>query len=428
MQVTTVIGQSGSRARKVTANLALAFVAEILISLLVSSAQAQTFRVVYAFTGGSDGSLAQPFADLVQDASGNLYGTTSGFSCLNGCSNAPGAVFKLSTSGNETTLHTFDCAAEGCSPLSGLVADNAGNVYGTTQTGNTVWGTVYKLNATNETVLHSFTGSDGKLPQARLLRDSSGNLYGTAPLGGDLNCNPKGGCGVVFEISNAGEFKLLHSFTGGEDGDSPFGGLVIDAQGNLYGTTQNGGGSGCTQSLGCGTVFKISTSGQETVLYRFVGSTDGSGPQGDLFLDRTGNLYGTTAGGGGSGCQGSGCGTVFKIEKNGLETVLYRFAGGNDGSTPVAGLVADSAGNLYGTTLSGGGKSNGGTVFRLTPSGEELILHRFSGGTDGANPEAKLLLGLRGTLYGTTRSGGNSQCAYGTGFVSGCGVVFAISK
>ena len=406
-----------SSSRNLLTILCLAVVCPLVLP--TGFANAQTFSVRYAFNGGTDGSLSQPFANLARDAAGNLYGTTSGYSCLMGCDDAPGAVFRISPAGKLTVLHTFNCATEGCNPLTGLVGDSSGNIYGTTNAGNTTWGTVYKLNATGNETLHSFSGPDGKIPQSQLLRDAAGNLYGTALGGGDSNL------GVAFEISSAGEFAILHSFAGGQDGETPLGGLVMDAQGNLYGTTEIGGGSGCTLHLGCGTVFKIDSSGQETVLYSFAGGADGSSPQSDLLLDRAGNLYGTTVVGGGSGCQGNGCGTIFKVDANGVETVLYRFTGGSDGANPVAGLMTDGGGNLFGTTDSGA--KGFGTVFALRPNGKEVTLHQFSGGTDGANPLAKLVRDSHGTLYGTSRSGGNLQCPYATGFVSGCGVVFSIS-
>ena len=420
MPVVAVLRRSNPLIKQLTASSTLILIAFTSLVLLVGSASAQTFTVRYAFNGGQDGSLSQPYANLALDAAGNLYGTTSGFSCLRGCNDAPGAIFRLSSLGKLTVVHTLNCETAGCSPLGGLVGDSGGNVYGTTQNGDFTWGTVYQVNATTYETLHAFNHTDGSAPASDLLRDAVGNLYGTAPSGGDLNS------GVAFEISSAGEFNVLHRFSGGLDGSFPSGGLVMDAQGNLYGTTGGGGGSGCLGQLGCGTVYKIDTSGQETVLYSFAGGTDGSAPNGDLLLDKSGNLYGTTAGGGGSGCQGNGCGTVFKVDKNGVETVLYRFKGGNDAANPGAGLVTDGAGNLYGTTVRGGAKDFG-TVFGLRPNGKEVILHRFTGGTDGANPVAKLLRDSHGTLYGTTRSGGNVQCPYAIEFVPGCGVVFSIS-
>jgi uncharacterized repeat protein (TIGR03803 family) len=407
----------------------------VLGVLAVQSLQAQTFSVVYSFTGGPDGSLASPTAGLVADEAGNLYGTAAGFDCPR-CQSAPGAVFKIDGKGKETTIHTFNCETEGCNPVAGLVRDKAGNLYGTTYTGPRVLtrGTVFKVDESgHETLLHTFTGPNGAFPYADLLRDAEGNLFGTTLYGGDLTCNPKAGCGTVFELSKAGKFKLLHSFLGGPDGSEPDGGLVMDAQGNLYGTTASGGGPGCSSpaNSGCGTVFKIDTEGKKTVLYRFAGGMDGSFPRGNLVWDEQSNLYGTTASGGGSGCQqGLGCGTVFKLDKNGQETVLYSFGRAEDGADPVAGLVRDSAGYLYGTTVQGGGKgrcsaSSCGTVFKLDASGKETVLHRFSGRTDGGFPEGRLLQETDGTLYGTTDRGGDLKCFYNSGV--GCGVVFKLT-
>jgi len=209
---------------------------------------------------------------------------------------------------------------------------------------------------------------------------------------------------------------VLYNFSGGSDGAYPVGALVADKAGNLYGTTSEGGGGNC--SAGCGVVFELTppaTRGglwSETVLYRFTGGSDGAAPQSNLIFDATGNLYGTTGGGG----DASSDGTVFQLTPPSIqggvwtETVLYRFAGGSDGETPLAGLVFDHAGNLYGTTLFGG-ITNAGTVFQLTPpvtqggAWTEMVLHTFGRGNDGLDPQAGLIVDNRGTLYGTTISG-----------------------
>ena len=182
-----------------------------------------------------------------------------------------------------------------------------------------------------------------------------------------------------------------------------------------------------------GVVFKLSPGGTETLLYAFAGGSDGSGPVGGLISDTSGNFYGTTYAGGGTGCADSrGCGTVFKLAPDGTETVLYAFKGGNDGATPFAGLVADKAGNVYGTTSAGGGSdcygAGCGSVFRLAPNGTETVLHSFGNGRDGAAPEATLLL-RQGTLYGTTSAGGSGE---GRGchreVDQGCGTIFSVRK
>lgn len=279
--------------------------------------------------------------------------------------------------------------------------DSKGNLYGTTALGGTAGsGAVFKLDtAGKETILYSFTGStDGDQPQSRLVQDTAGNLYGTTVMGGVSNC------GTIFKIDTAGTQSVLHSFACGADGQYPYSGLNRDAAGNLYGTT---GGDGFATY---GTVFKLDTSGHETVLYSFNGGADGSQPMGPVNPDTAGNLYGTTYSG------GSGDGTVFKLDKNGDETVLYSFAGGADGANPLGGLVRDKSGNLYGTTEKGG-VSNSGTVFKVDSSDRETVLHSFSKtGKDGKYPETGLVKDKKGNLYGTTYLGG-----------TGVGIVFKLA-
>jgi uncharacterized repeat protein (TIGR03803 family) len=218
------------------------------------------------------------------------------------------------------------------------------------------------------TVLHRFTGADGHNPSedGHLIRDSAGNLYGTTSGGG------ASGLGVVFKLNKTGE-TVLHSFTGGADGGTPYAGLTRDSAGNLYGTTYGGGASGG------GVVFKVDTTGTETVLYNFTRKPGGTNPYASLIQDSVGNLYGTTYYGG-----ASIWGVVFKLDTTGTETVLYSFTGGADGAEPYAGLLRDSAGNLYGTTVFGGA-SNWGVVFKLNKTGE-TVLHSFTGGADGGAP------------------------------------------
>jgi uncharacterized repeat protein (TIGR03803 family) len=288
--------------------------------------------------------------------------------------------------------------------------DDAGNLYGTTTSSpGCGFGTVFKLTSSgSETVLHSFClSTDGLLPYAGLIADASGNLYGTTSQGGSsANCiGGVGGCGTVFKVTPSGTETVLHSFTdGGSDGADPLAGLIADASGNLYGTTDSGG------VHGAGTVFKVTPSGSETVIYSFV-NTSGALPAAGLIVDASGNLYGTTNSGG-----AYGYGTVFKLTTSGSETVLYSFtAGGSDGRYPQSGLVADASGNVYGTTYVGGDASCGyknegcGVVFKLTPSGSETVLHSFTGGSDGANPAAGLIFDASGNLYGTTVGGGGSD-------------------
>jgi uncharacterized repeat protein (TIGR03803 family) len=305
-------------------------------------------------------------------------------------------------------------------PWAGLVMDKRGNFYGTTSAGGSSnAGTVFKLGPTGkETVLYSFKGyADGNEPEDNLILDNEGNLYGTTFYGGTgTGCGvPDGGCGTVFEVTQAGTETVLYSFgVGAADGNFPTSGLVRDAEGNLYGTTAYGGlvnGSYCP--VGCGTVFKLSSTGTKTTLYSFTGNADGSDPQGSLLLDAQGNLYGTTVGGGtfGAGC-GDGCGTVFKVTAAGTETVIHSFTGGADGSGPFSGLIRDAKGNFYGTTRDGG-SVGAGTVYKLTPAGTETILYDFAGSGNGFSPWSGLVMDAEGNLYGTTAYGG----AYGYGTV-----------
>ena len=269
-------------------------------------------------------------------------------------------------------------------------------------------------------VLYSFAGGpEGSFPVAPVVRDSAGDIYGTtssmAPPPGfsaDTTCPSPGACGAVFKLDKTGAETTLHSFTGAPDGAEPVAGLVRDASGDLYGTTELGGAL-CAIQSGCGTVFKIDSSGVESVLYSFTGGADGGTPMAALLRDSAGNLYGTTYYGGNLNCnRGTGCGTVFKLSPTGVETVLHRFAPGTDGELPAAGLVRDAIGNFYGTTLLGGAFGNG-TVFELSKAGKERVLYSFTGGADGSLPLSTLVRDAAGNLYGTTQLGG----AYGTGTV-----------
>jgi uncharacterized repeat protein (TIGR03803 family) len=282
-------------------------------------------------------------------------------------------VFKLN-GGSETVLHSFAGSPDGAFPLPGLIHDSAGNLYGTTfegGTGSGSSGTIFRVTATgNDAVLYSFTGSpDGDSPFSVLTRDSFGNFYGTTRSGGAF------GFGSVFKLSKRGKETVLYSFSGGPDGGTPFGGLILDSAGTLYGTTYAGGAS-----AGHGVVFKLDEGGTETVLHTFTASTDGANPYAGLTRDNQGNLYGTTYFGG-----KLGFGTIFKIDTAGKETVLHSFAG-PEGANPYFGsLVIDGKGNVFGTA-STGGASNLGTVFALNLISRKLrVLHTFDG-ADGASP------------------------------------------
>jgi uncharacterized repeat protein (TIGR03803 family) len=358
--------------------------------------------VLYGFPGGAGGG-GNPWGGVIRDSAGNLYGTSS----AGGTSNA-GIVYKLDAAGREKVLYNFTGGADGgdhgTNPLSGVIGDSAGNLYGTTYYGGTAnAGVVYKLDAAGqETVLHSFTGgADGANPWAGVIRDSSGNLYGTTQGGGTASA------GVVYKVDTAGNETILYTFTG-DGGANPLGGVIRDSAGNLYGTT-------VTSSTNQGLVYKLDATGQETVLYRFTGGADGAYPSASLIRDSAGNLYGTTQSGGDMrACNGSGCGVVFKLDTTGHETVLYSFTGRADGASPhFAGVTRDSAGNLYGTTVSGGTGNCGisgllgcGVVFELDTAGNETVLYSFTGGPDGGQPYAGVILDSAGNVYGTTWLGG----------------------
>jgi uncharacterized repeat protein (TIGR03803 family) len=299
-------------------------------------------------------------------------------------------------------LYSFASAPDGAHPYAGVVRDPQGNLYGTTiQGGASSYGTVFKLDTKgNETVLYNFPANGGEdaLPTG-LTRDTQGNLYGTTYGGGAYSH------GSVFKLDASGKQTVLYSFTDtAGDGAVPQAGLVLDAQGNLYGTTEQGGDLVNCYEAGCGTVFKLDTTGHETVLYTFTGSAgDGYWPTADLLVrDAQGNLYGTTFEGG-----ASGYGTVFKLDPTGNENVLHSFTmTGGDGANPYAGLVRDPQGNLYGTTTWGGAFGYG-MVFKLDPTGNETVLHSFTfTAGDGADPYAGLVRDRQGNLYGTTGAGG----------------------
>jgi uncharacterized repeat protein (TIGR03803 family) len=259
-------------------------------------------------------------------------------------------------------------------------------------------------------VLHTFRGTDGIGPDSQLVRDSLGNLYGTAGGGGSGKCGNVG-CGTAFKMNKAGKLIWVHSFQE-KSGDGPFG-LLRDAAGNLFGTTIYGGKiNNHVCSLGCGVVFKLDGSGKETVLHKF-GGVEEWFPVGPLMVDPAGSLYGVV----------QNFGSVFKVDNAGRQTILYSFGCGSDGCDPAAGLILDSAGNIYGTTFDGGlGSQCCGVVFKLDTRGMETVLHTF-GGVDGASPWSPLLMDSAGNLYGTTQEGGNLDCQGG----QGCGVVYELS-
>jgi len=336
-------------------------IALIGVFLTLMPASAQQFTVLYSFKGGSDG--ARPWGGVIVDSAGNIYGTTAYGGSSQNCNQGGlgcGTVFKLSPSGKETILHRF--GGKG----------------------------------------------DGSLPVGTLLQGSDGGFFGTTYNGP----GPNGFSGVFFSLSRSGKEEILHTFAGGE-GTNPLTGVIRDKQGNFFGVTYLGGAP-----RWYGTAYKLDPSGRtETVLHRFVCST-GCSPTGELVRDTEGNLYGTA-----EETVPKDSGTVFKLDKTGKQSILYRFPpDGSKGKLPF-GVIRDQAGNLYGTTLAGGGCC--GTVFELDSTGKETVIYAFTESQgDGALPLTGLVRDSQGNLYGTTWQGGN-VCHLG-GQQIGCGTVFKI--
>jgi len=414
------------------ATISIAFC--VIASAVAAFASGPEEQVLYAFTGKADGGV--PYAPLTLDAAGNLYGTTS-----RGGKNNVGTVFELSDSAegwSESVLYHFAGAGNGKNPYSGVAFDASGNLYGSSRSGGSSnLGTIYELSnngsSWTESGLLSFTYvhggfTDGEQPSSLLV--TKDGIFATTIFGGN-------DYGNAIEIKAAGAGltgSVLYEFQGTPDAYQPlfnyYGGgrLVADQSGHLYGTAK-GGVFGDAYG---GAVFQLTSPSehgqawQESVVYSFDGTGGGSGsgysPAGDLVVDDAGDLYGTTSEGGvsNSNCFATnGCGTVFELSPsaNGWTyTTLYEFTGGNDGAMPVAGLVLDSAGNLYGVTEFGGiggcinEQGEGcGTVFELTNSGStwtESILHSFRGDNDGSFPTTNLIIDRLGRLYGTTGDGG----------------------
>lgn len=402
----------------------------LILMVLLSThptAGAQSYRFL-SLPSAQAGYGTYPSGALVRDPMGNIYGTTS-----DGSADYIGAVVEITAAGNPKTLHTFRTGGgDGLSPLGTLLLNHSGNIYGTTELGGAnSGGTVFKIDRQgNETVMYSFKGgADGFYPTAGLIQDGAGNLYGTTEYGGSGNngsCSFT--CGTVFLIDASGSETVLYAFKGSPDGANPGASLIRDSSGNFYGTTVAGGtGTNCKDTGGCGTVFKVDPQGNEAILYSFQGGADGSFPVSNLIFDSAGNLYGTTSG------QGDGDpGTIFKLDTSGNETVVYRFTGGSDGSNPYGGLVMDQLGSLYGTAFAGGEDPcfdsfffNGcGTVFEVDQAGNETTLYTFDE-IHGAHPTAGLLREASGVLYGTTAEGGSGNCLSDNVPV-GCGVVFRL--
>jgi uncharacterized repeat protein (TIGR03803 family) len=379
-------------------SLMLVLLTAILL-VSVPSAHAQTESVFYSFTGNG---AATPEFDLAIDGQGNLYGATYN---LDG-----GIVYKLTTSGEFTTLHSFApcCNSDGYILPAGVILDSQGNLYGTTTEGGTEdGGIIFKISPSGtETILYNFTcQEDGCFPNAGVVMDKDGSLYGTT-LGGSLFY------GNVYKfVPSTGTLTNLYNFMGGDDGAEPFG-VVLDQNGNLYGATQFGG------SADQGVVFKVTPSGTETILHSFEpNGTDGFAPVATVILDSKGNVYGTTHLGG-----KSGVGTVYKITPAGKETIVHSFKGGEDGIFPSSDLMFDADGNLYGTTIYGG-QFDFGTVFKIAKT-KETVLHSFDPSNgDGVTPFGDVVFDKNGNLLGTTAEGGvpTEYCPYG------CGTVYKIT-
>lgn len=398
----------------------------VLVGLVLAGIQAantQTLATLYNFSGlRVDGFY--PNGGLLFDGMGNLYGTTQGLGGGN-CRKADfacGTIFKLAPNGNETTLFAF-AAGVNAYPRAGLIADAQGNFYGTTfGTGGptSLDGTAFRLKK-QKTVkrLHIFRGNrvqpgDGAFPAASLVMDSQGNLFGTTSSGGS-------GFGTVFEVSSGGVETIVHTFAA-TDGANAYGGLIFDDHGNLYGTTVNGG------ATGDGTVFKITPTGAVTVLHSFIGA-DGQFPLGTLVQDKSGNFYGVTEGGGIFGLgtvfkiDASGEETVL-YNFSGVPDGNFPFGGlVVDAQGDLYGSTAD--GGHVTASCSGGC----GTVFKLTPAGKETILYNFcsqANCTDGYHPTGNLTFDAQGNLYGATLYGGTGQCHIGS-TITGCGTIFKVT-
>ncbi len=415
----------------------------LFVTFLAPPAQAQTFKVLYSFTGGEDGGWPQ--AGPTMDAAGNIYGTTFsggdfGGDCTRygfaGC----GTVFMLSKQGVNWTfssLYAFHggvaVTGDGSGPSAPVTIGPDGTLYSSTEEGGKLnQGTVFSLRppafpspgvfySWKEDVLYVFDGiAGGYSPRfGPIALDPSGAMYVTTYLGGAYNI------GAVVELTPAGsgwKESVIHSFSG-RDGCYADTGVILDASGNLYGTTNSGG------AYGNGVVFQLvrsETGWIENVLYEFRGTDDGRNPAGTLTFDESGSLYGTTSTMGGPGNGG----TVFKLTRSNGDwtfTVLHDFVYGSEGQYPSGGVVFDQKGNLYGMTGAGGAYW-AGTVYKLTPSDggwTYTSLHEFTGGSDGAIPSGKPILDESGNLYGMTEVGGIVKpCPWAGG---GCGVVFEIT-
>jgi uncharacterized repeat protein (TIGR03803 family) len=355
------------------------------IALSTGAFAVPKLQVIYNFAGGS-GDGANPIGPLLIDDHGSLYGTTGG-------SANNGTIFKTSPRGQESVLHVFTgTAGDGAQPYGGVIADKSGNLYGATSAGGTNGlGIVFKLAPNGvETILHTFQGiccgSDGSFPYTSLVTDKQGNMYGTTMKGGNGD-----DLGTVFRVTAAGTENVVHAFSGAADGSQPLLGLAIGKKHTFYGATGLGG------AQNAGVAFRMTLDGTETVLHQFGSGSDGQYAQGWIALDDKGAMYGTTENGGGS----ANAGIVYKIDKNGVESILHAFNGA-DGENPISVTLMGK--DLYGVTGFGGANGDG-TIFKITSNGAFSVLHSFSG-TDGRDPVCPLVPDSGGNLYGTTFGGG----------------------
>jgi uncharacterized repeat protein (TIGR03803 family) len=418
----TMVGRADSQTAEMGAVRRLGILKSFPASLFALAMLLSQLAIVYAFNGKNKLTAG---TSLVRDKAGNVYGAST-YGSVRNCAQGPcGAIYKIDSKGKETTLYNFKGPPDGANPVA-VMLDASGTIYGTTEGGGTSTlqycgggcGTVFKLTSSGkETVLHSFSKppGDGILPRSGVIRDSNRTLYGTTYMGGEHTAYGNPGEGTVYKIVN-GKESLLYDFTGGDDGGLPNAALLLSG-GVLYGTTVFGGSSNNRQCVtvfgpGCGTVFKVEH-GKETVLYTFNNQSDGGYTAASLIADKSGNLYGTASLGGDLNCQFSrgnppGCGVVFKVTPSGEESVLYTFKGKTDGAWPSAALVMDAADNLYGTTVLAGnlncqGGYGCGTIFKLDTAGKFTVLHTFVG-SDGRAPTTLIQDG-QGKFYGVASGG-----------------------
>lgn len=394
--------------RRVSHSVSRILVIATAITLATAAWAASTTKVIYSFTGDTDGEYAD--TELARDTAGNLYGST-----VQGGAFSAGTVFQVTPAGAHTVLYSFTGGADGGEPYKGVTLDAQGNLYGTAVTGGSGCdggcGVVYKLTHTGNTwtqsVIHAFNGSDGSGPGSPVSFDRQGNLYGTTPTGGVNSL------GVVYQMKPDGAggwaFAVIHNFTGGVDGTGGSASrLLVSQSGKLYGTCTTGGANGL------GNVYEMSFRAGEwhfATLYSFNGYPDAAEPYSGVTFDKKGNLYGTAYYGG-----ENGLGAVYKLSRehgSWIETVLYSFQGGPDGDSPTGTLVKDAADNLYGTASDGGASCSCGVIFKMTQGSNgnwtHSVAYRFPGAPRAGTAYNGLIADSAGNFYGATVSGGRND-------------------